>query len=308
VFKRARIAILLLILAYVGVSALTARARIASWERPVRVAVFTIAADDSPATRAYLESLDAGAFADVERFFAEEASRHGLRLARPVELRHAGRLDTVPPPAPVNGSRLDAILWSLHLRWWVWRHGGDGAQAAQVRLFVLHHDPARVSTVPHSVGLSKGLVGVVHVFSHRSAGEPERHRPRTRTAAHPRGRRQVRPGGESAHLPRRLRRTRPGTATSPAIRGDHGWTHTAVGLRVRDAGLPGRCAHRRAHGCRDRLGEESLKALQGVRLHAASRAPERPSVRRPWWPAVIWSCVRTRRPRSSPCSSPAGQS
>jgi hypothetical protein len=168
VFKRARITILLLILAYVGVSALTARARIASWERPVRVAVFTIAADDSPATRAYLESLDAGAFSHVERFFAEEASRHGLPLARPVELRHAGRLDTVPPPAPVNGSRLDAILWSLHLRWWVWRHGGDGAQAAQVRLFVLHHDPAQVSTVPHSVGLSKGLVGVVHIFAHRS--------------------------------------------------------------------------------------------------------------------------------------------
>jgi hypothetical protein len=168
VFKRARIAILLLILAYVGINALTARARIASWERPVRVAVFTIAADDSPATRAYLESLDAGAFSKVSKFFAEEASRHGLPLATPVELRHAGRLDALPPPAPINGSRLDAILWSLHLRWWVWQHAGDGAPTAQVRLFVLHHDPARVSSVPHSVGLSKGLVGVVHVFAHRN--------------------------------------------------------------------------------------------------------------------------------------------
>ena len=167
-FKRARIAILLLVLAYVGVSALTARARIASWERPVRVAVFTSAADDSPATQAYLESPDAGAFSHVERFFAEEASRHGLPLGTPVELRHAGRLDALPPAAPINGSRLDAILWSLHLRWWVWRHAGDGAPGTQVRLFVLHHDPARVSTVPHSVGLSKGLVGVVHIFAHRS--------------------------------------------------------------------------------------------------------------------------------------------
>ena len=167
-FRRIRIAILLLILTYVGLNTLTARARIASWERPVRVAVFTIAADDSPVTRAYLESVDTEAFSRVADFFAEEASRHGLSLATPVEIRHAGRMDAMPPPAPVNGSRLDAILWSLHLRWWVWRHAGDVSPPAQVRLFVLHHDPARVSTVPHSVGLSKGLVGVVHVFAHRA--------------------------------------------------------------------------------------------------------------------------------------------
>jgi hypothetical protein len=168
VFKRARITILLLVLAYVGVSAFTARARIASWERPVRVAVFTIAADDSPATRAHLESVDANAFSGVAAFFTEEAARHGLPLAVPVEVRHAGRMEAMPPPAPVNGSRLDAMLWSLRLRWWVWRHAGDVSPAPQVRLFVLHHDPARVSTVPHSVGLSKGLVGVVHVFAHRA--------------------------------------------------------------------------------------------------------------------------------------------
>lgn len=34
-----------------------------------------------------------------------------------------------------------------------------------VRMFVVFHDPKLTSTVPHSLGLQKGLIGVVHVFA-----------------------------------------------------------------------------------------------------------------------------------------------
>jgi hypothetical protein len=32
-------------------------------------------------------------------------------------------------------------------------------------MFVLFHDPALTSTVPHSLGLTKGLIGVVYAFA-----------------------------------------------------------------------------------------------------------------------------------------------
>ncbi len=32
-------------------------------------------------------------------------------------------------------------------------------------MFVLYHDPALTPTVPHSLGLTKGLIGVVYAFA-----------------------------------------------------------------------------------------------------------------------------------------------
>lgn len=40
-----------------------------------------------------------------------------------------------------------------------------GRAEPQIRLFVLYHDPAMNARVPHSLGLQKGLVGVVHAFA-----------------------------------------------------------------------------------------------------------------------------------------------
>jgi len=58
---------------------------------------------------------------------------------------------------------LGRIGWSLAMRWYAWRQASG--TRADVRLFVLFHDPAITTTVPHSLGLQKGLVGVVHAFA-----------------------------------------------------------------------------------------------------------------------------------------------
>jgi len=34
-----------------------------------------------------------------------------------------------------------------------------------IRIFVLYHDPALTPVVPHSLGLAKGLIGVVYAFA-----------------------------------------------------------------------------------------------------------------------------------------------
>ena len=171
-FKRIRVLILLGVLVNVAVGAWLLRVRTAAWDRPLRVAVFTIPADGSAGTRRYIGELDRSSFEPLESFFASEARRLGLALARPVEVRPAGRLDSLPPPPPFGGSRVDILLWSLHLRWWVWQHGDPAGPAPHARLFLLFHDPAIDTAVPHSVGLPQGLIGVVHLFAaHEQAGQ-----------------------------------------------------------------------------------------------------------------------------------------
>ena len=51
------------------------------------------------------------------------------------------------------------------MRYWAWRIAAPPGAAPDIKLFVLHHDPAISPAVPHSMGLQKGLFGVVHVFA-----------------------------------------------------------------------------------------------------------------------------------------------
>jgi len=48
------------------------------WQVPLYVAIYPIAADDSPVTRAYLAALDAERFQPIDRFFMREAARYRL--------------------------------------------------------------------------------------------------------------------------------------------------------------------------------------------------------------------------------------
>jgi hypothetical protein len=57
------------------------------------------------------------------------------------------------------------MLWSLKLRYWAWRNDTHRGPAPHVRLFVSFHDPAQRPRLPHSTGLQKGLLGVVHAFA-----------------------------------------------------------------------------------------------------------------------------------------------
>ena len=173
-FRAIRIGILLVVLVNVGVGAWLMRVRTTSWERPVRVAVFPIPADRSPKTAAHLAALSTGTFEPVETFFRDEAKRHGLSLVHPIEVQLGPRVDVLPPEPPFGGSRLEIIWWSLRLRAWAWSHGDIPGPQPHVRLFVLFHDPGLRISVPHSVGLQQGLIGVVHVFASR-AQTPQNH-------------------------------------------------------------------------------------------------------------------------------------
>ena len=60
---------------------------------------------------------------------------------------------------------LSTAWWSLRLRYWAWHESGHAGEPEDIRVFVLYHDPARTPSVPHSLGLTKGLIGVGYAFA-----------------------------------------------------------------------------------------------------------------------------------------------
>jgi hypothetical protein len=164
-FKTLRIAILLGVLLLVAVSTCEDRLRSTRWRDPLFVSIYPIAADGSPVTRAYLAALDAERFKPIDRFFTREAIRYGLPLREPFRTRLRAELPGSPPQRAPGAGVLETALWSLRLRYWAWRVSGHVPEPEDIRLFVLYHDPALTPTVPHSLGLTKGLIGVVYAFA-----------------------------------------------------------------------------------------------------------------------------------------------
>ncbi|HJV24180.1 MAG TPA: hypothetical protein VJ673_00780 [Aromatoleum sp.] len=166
-FRKLRIAILLMILATVGLEAWRSTSRLTSWEQTVHVAIYPIAADDSPNTARFIADLDREQFADVGDWLQEQSREYGRTVLRPVSLQVAPAVSERPPMAPMRAGMLDAVLWSLKLRWWASRHDGIGGPKPDVRLFVLFHDAGLNAALPHSTGLEKGRIGVIHAFANR---------------------------------------------------------------------------------------------------------------------------------------------
>jgi hypothetical protein len=163
--KQIRILALLLVLLVVALTSWQDRYRSTRWREPLYVAIYPIAADDSPVTQRYVAMLDAEQFAAIDRFFAREAARYHLQTERPTKIRLKSELHDQPPQRTASDGVIATALWSLRLRYWAWRVSRHVNEPQDVRIFVLYHDPARTSVVPHSLGLVKGLIGVVYAFA-----------------------------------------------------------------------------------------------------------------------------------------------
>jgi hypothetical protein len=76
---------------------------------------------------------------------------------------------TLPPAAAPDASLLARVLWSLRLRHYRMSALEPIARARpKITLFLLYHDPAQAAMLPHSLGLQRGLMGVVHLFATRA--------------------------------------------------------------------------------------------------------------------------------------------
>jgi hypothetical protein len=163
--RNLRIAVLLVILLVVGVKTWQDQRLSKRWRVPLYVSIYPIAADDSAVTRDYLARLDAERFKPIDTFFAREAQRYQLPLAEPFRTRLRAELHDRPPQRAADAGMLSTALWSLQLRYWAWHESGHAGEPEDIRVFVLYHDPALTPNVPHSLGLTKGLIGVVYAFA-----------------------------------------------------------------------------------------------------------------------------------------------
>ncbi len=156
--------IMLYVLLMVAVGSWLAKARSTDWDQPLNVIIYSINGDGSKVSDSYIKALDNADFESIEIFFTEEARRHRLPLTKPVDISLAGTLDTQPPMPPQNGSVFSIMLWSLKLRHWAWQND-NYPYSEDVRVFVRYFDPKTSPTVAHSLGLQKGLIGVVNAFA-----------------------------------------------------------------------------------------------------------------------------------------------
>jgi hypothetical protein len=166
VWRKLRIAILLLILAIAVYSNWYDRLSTTDWDETLWIGVFPVNADDGDAGERYIGALATQDVADIERFINEEAHRYGVALDRPVRVDLYPEVGEKPPQHDVDGNVFATMWWSLKVRLYARRNSHPpGRPPPQIRIFVMFHDPTFARSVPHSVGLQRGLVGVVHAFA-----------------------------------------------------------------------------------------------------------------------------------------------
>jgi len=166
-WKTLRIIILLLILIIVYQQTTLQKKLTQSWNVPLEVSLFPINADGSAASEKYLKSLSEKSLLSMNKFMSQQAKAYDLWTDKPVNFHLDKSVTTLPPKKSDNSSILQNIIWSLKFRLWSRKHKNNESHLAQIKIYILLHDPATHASLPHSAGLQKGLIGVVYAFSGR---------------------------------------------------------------------------------------------------------------------------------------------
>ncbi|HSD68334.1 MAG TPA: hypothetical protein VLB07_02220 [Woeseiaceae bacterium] len=167
-FKAIRIGILLMILFFVAVSTWLTQSRSTDWNNTLWVKVYPINADGSEASQRYIGGLQESDFSAIEDFIAREIRKFGHELERPLHMELGREVMAQPPALQSNPSVLQTMLWSLRLRWWAGSVTSDQDDPApDVRIFVRYHSPQTDFALENSIGMQKGMVGIVNAFADR---------------------------------------------------------------------------------------------------------------------------------------------
>ena len=167
-FKTIRIAILLFILLFVAVNAWLTQSRSTDWNNSLWVKIYPINADGSDSSARFIDALETSDFADIEAFVARESARYGKSIAQPLRVELGDPIREQPPAMAPQPGRLDVMLWSLKMRWWA-SNVTDAQDSIEpdVSIFVRYHEPENLLVLENSVGLQKGMVGVVNAYADR---------------------------------------------------------------------------------------------------------------------------------------------
>jgi hypothetical protein len=130
------------------------------WVMTLNVVIYPINADNSPEVKEYIDSLEKTDFDPIENFMREEAALCELILDQPIAIHLAPEIIEMPPLLPEVRSTMDAIIWSLKMRYWSWQTDTyDGPQ--DVKIYVLYRTFKNEEVREISAGLQKGKIGLV---------------------------------------------------------------------------------------------------------------------------------------------------
>lgn len=167
-FKAIRISILLVILFFVGVSTWLTQARSTDWNNSLWIKVYPINADGSSEATGYIEGLEASDFEGIETFLARETKRYSNNISRPVRIELGQEVREQPPELDGQKTMFSVMRWSLKMRWWASSVTDSQDRIdPDVRIFVRYHKPAFAVVLEDSVGLQKGMVGIVNGYASR---------------------------------------------------------------------------------------------------------------------------------------------
>src|SRR5579863_8714665 len=165
-WRNVRILLLLLVLLAVALRTWLDRIETQGWQTTLWVGIYPYNGDGSAQTQRYVEALSVQDFTDIEQFFSREGQRYGLSLEQPVHVELYPQGAKLPPLLEPGAGPLGVAWWSLKLRWFAATATAvPGRAPPRIRMFVLYHDPAKLTHVPDSHGLQKGLAGIVHAFA-----------------------------------------------------------------------------------------------------------------------------------------------
>jgi hypothetical protein len=169
-FKLIRIVVLLSILFVIVIGTWMNERRLANWERPVWVTVYPITVNGSAESKKYAESLDEHSFDDINVFFAKNLNLYGVLLTPAFHFQVAPVSSELPPPIPARHSAFTIALWSLKMRWWSWQMDRkDDLISGDIQMFVALHEVGQKSEMNVSVGMRKGMYGLVKGYASAQA-------------------------------------------------------------------------------------------------------------------------------------------
>lgn len=165
-FTNIRILLLLITLGFVAFYSNHQKEFSRAWAKPLEVVIFPINGDNSEATDRYIRSLRNSDFQTINQWFAKQATVYSLAIDAPTRFHIGVVINNSPPVLESQNSALSVIWWGLKMRWWAFRNTPDQASNLErVRMFVIYQQGNDGQSLPHSLGLEKGLIGVVYAYA-----------------------------------------------------------------------------------------------------------------------------------------------
>lgn len=164
-FKYIRVFILLFILFIVAMDSWLARIRSTDWNNTLNVVVVPINPEKNQAVDNYISGLEEEELNIIEDFFDREAQKYISMDMPAFNFILGDQLHQTPPELDASGEWYQVALWSLKTRYWVYKTRKSYKNLyPDIMLFMNYYDPAIHHSVRHSLGLEKGLYGIVYGF------------------------------------------------------------------------------------------------------------------------------------------------